>query len=275
MIREHEPINKNALAPFTDLEKNEEKIKFTVNELSLITTDAFPFSKKESENGISVTLDSPSHKIWTLISQRDDKLQHPFFQNLESVEALGYQYAVECENEIYLNSIWCGIYDRISYIDKRAKYGIVVEELDREQLKQQCTSIYKDWCVAVRRINLIDDVLKEYCNDRVKRINNALHEYKKAIDDNLFIPGDWKPSDHFVKALISHAFKLTIKFPMTNQYTIQNCISEITRRPLFVGSEYSRLGYLSTTSDKYNTSIANSPPQERFSVYSALLKAST
>lgn len=269
-----------------------------IEELRAASEAIFPFDDTHVENGVHLYPQSRSFRLWDALSSKPTDVELPTGHTLGTIETLGIQVALEFENEIKLHAEHCAIYDRIEYINYQTMQNIRVEELDMESLTQELYRVFSEWETCCSRAKILEDAYYVYRTHRLRALNKALvlcrkissqtpdtigytkrnePEAGKEIHDeadeshraNKFtevVVDEWKPGTDFQYKIEAEMAKLMRPLQMTQYYKIQNCVSNLIRRPLFAPSELSRDLKWSLESDPYSQSPLTGSVMDRIQI---------
>jgi hypothetical protein len=238
-------------------------------ELAAITEKPFPFTEAEERDGVRVVEGSLSHQLLEQLINRSEMLVHPYYKRLGTIEDLGRQVASANEEEIKLHADYQDVADRVAYIDEKSAEGVYIKELNRGQLIRQSETIFSNWDKARMRVKRLEQLWMAYRNDRTSRLAKALEIYRKIhADVDAISDGEWTPDIKFASALKAQIEQLKAGIAMTPYYEMQNCVSNLIRRPLFAPSELSRNLEMSMKTDPYIRSPITGSVLERMQLLS-------
>jgi len=243
-----------------------------VLELNKYTTTDHPFSQSEQNDGILLEEESNVEQMWTLLTECNPALMDPTtLGEMPPIETFARRTALMFEREIQLHAEYLAVVDRIKYIDEKRRKGDSVLEMNRRSLMLQSDVIFHDWDKTRACCSRMNEAYIIYRHDRMERVKQALSLYRDVhggVDNDSMSSESWVPGRAFYDALLGHMNYLKMGLQMTTYYNVQNCVSEITGRPLFSPSEFTADLKLRLAKDPFHRSPIRGSVARRFQLVS-------
>lgn len=246
-------------------------VKRSPRELEAVSSLELPFSYAESVEGVSILKDSDMDKLWSLLSTTGPSVLNPdnSMERSLPIEDVARRLKNACDREIELHAMYLALVDRVKYIDRQRAKNVMVN-MNRRELIIKCSSIFDEWNLTRVRCKRYRDCYERFESDRIERVQKALAILNeidtKSVD---MVNGLWVPKDEFARRLKEHLLELKMGLKMNEYFQVQNCVAEMTGRPLFSPVELSRNMELSFDNDPYWLSPIKGTTEERMHLVSA------
>jgi len=221
---------------------------FKVNpgDLGRVSEWFLPFEDEDFANGIDIAVNSPSERIWTLISSFGN-VKHPYYASDDVVlERVMRQAIVAHDDELQLNSEFCVLYDIVE--DAKEGNAILKGTMTFEEETRICleaTDIFTNWTRTRKRAEALASFYEILQQRRVERLREALslcrdaRAYVKRIKRD-FKATFWAPSKKVEMSMFEQMQDLKYALVLSNFNIMQTCTAALTGRPLFTPAEYSK-----------------------------------
>ena len=240
-------------------------------ELQSVSIVELPFSDLDVENGVSILEGSKIDKLWSLLSTTSPEIANPDNSSEKSppIEDIARYVRTACDREIELHATYLALTDRVKYIDKQRAKNIMVK-MNRRGLILRSTSIFNEWDLTRVRCKRYRDCYERFESDRIERVQQALSLLKDIEEEGVDgADGSWVPGPDFAPTLKEHLLELKMGLQMSEYFRVQNCVAEMTGRPLFSPLELTRKMELSFENDPYWLSPIKGTTAERMHLVSA------